>query len=79
MFFQCTGCHTLHFQPIVQQKGPLHYAATKGPVVGTRCDFCQSSFHLGFGLAHLDLFDTVNSEQHEYVLKLITLCNVAQQ
>ena len=47
MFYQCTGCFSLSYQPLAVRKGPKHFGCPKGPTVGPKCEFCKASFHLG--------------------------------
>ncbi|CAG7815273.1 unnamed protein product, partial [Allacma fusca] len=47
MFYQCTGCHSLSFQPLAAKKGSNHFVCPRGPPVGQRCNICESSFNFG--------------------------------
>lgn len=47
MIYQCSGCSSLHFQPLATSKTEHTFAFARGPPVSEVCAFCSHKFHLG--------------------------------
>lgn len=68
--YTCTGCKTTHLQPlgsVKEQNGNFKFGYSKGPVVGTNCEFCDRPFHIAGPLWSGPL------HSKEYVSKMLEL------
>ncbi|KYN03395.1 putative N(2),N(2)-dimethylguanosine tRNA methyltransferase [Cyphomyrmex costatus] len=68
MLYQCNGCESMNFQPLLTRKASKNYKLPNAPVIDQLCKHCQHRQHMGGPIWLGPLHD------HEFVSRL--LCNL---